>query len=221
MARPKNKFCCFCGNPATTSDHIPSAGIFPSPRPQDLITVPACKECNEKTSLDEEYFIAAIVTAGSYSCSAEKLINQKIIPKARQKPALLYSIIKNSQKVDVYSEGGIYMGEQTEIKYDRQRFQNVIEKYVRGLFWHEKKEPLGDDYIVKPFIRNPPLFDDGIKAGIVSLPIKKLGDGQVFSYRYLTDFNDPKISCWFLRFFNSSLFVALTEEPQDNRGHSE
>lgn len=215
MARPKNKPCAICGIVCEriTMDHIPFDGIFPDPKPQDPITVPACKECNEKTSLDEEYFRAVITPGSFHSNSAKELVDQKIIKGFRQKPALLRSIMKNTKKVDVYSQGGIYMGEQPAIQYEPQRIKNVIEKIVRGLFWYEKGEPLGSNYIVERFTLNPP-YDNKTKAGIASLPLKKVGDGEVFSYRVLMDKENPRIGCWFLMFFNEILFVSITESAE-------
>ena len=210
MARPKNKLCCFCGNPALTMDHIPPDGIFPYPKPQNLITVPACVPCNEQSSLDEEYFRAIITPAAFNNQWAEKLIYQKIIPGFKQKSALIRSIMKKSQKLYVTSEGGIYIGKLPALQYDPIRIQNVINKIVRGLFWHEKRDILGSDYIVKRFLLNPP-FSDKLQAGIGTLPLKKVGSGEVFSYRYLTDSDNPRISCWYLMFFEATLFMAITE----------
>lgn len=210
MARPKNKICCFCGNPATTRDHVPSDGIFPVPKPQNLITVPACDQCNKKSSSDEEYFRAIVTPAAFNSKWAEKLIDQKIIPGFRQKPALLRSIMKKAKKVDVASKRGIYIGQLPALEYDPIRLQNVIDKIVRGLFWHEKREVLGSNYIVRQFSLNPS-FDDKLRNGIISLPLKEVGDGEIFSYRYLVEPENPRIGCWFLMFFNEVLFMAITE----------
>ena len=49
--------CTYCGKPKPeTTNHIPPACLFPSPRPSDLITVPCCLDCNGGASKDDEYF---------------------------------------------------------------------------------------------------------------------------------------------------------------------
>ncbi len=51
------KSCVYC--PSTenlTVEHAPPKLIFPEPRPSDLITVPACADCNHQGSKDAEYF---------------------------------------------------------------------------------------------------------------------------------------------------------------------
>lgn len=58
MAREERKQpCAICGKEeATTSDHIPPRGIFPKPRPSNLITVPTCFRCNHAGSKYDERF---------------------------------------------------------------------------------------------------------------------------------------------------------------------
>jgi 5-methylcytosine-specific restriction endonuclease McrA len=50
--------CAYCGDVGIiTRDHVPPKGIFPKPRPANLITVPACSKCHsQQTSRDDEYF---------------------------------------------------------------------------------------------------------------------------------------------------------------------
>ena len=49
----------------TGRDHLPPQSVFPKPRPNDLITVPACDSCNNKRSgLDEEFKVAIGIQAG-------------------------------------------------------------------------------------------------------------------------------------------------------------
>lgn len=215
MAKKKQQICSICGvRPATSKDHIPFEGIFPDPKPINLITVPACDECNRSTSLDEEYFRAVITPALHNNNLATQLVVQKIIKRFRKKPALLQAIMRNSRRVDVHSEGGIYLCTLPAIRCDPNRIQTVIAKIIRGLFWYETKTVLGVDYRVTRFILNPN-FDEKIKYGIVSLPLKRVGDGKVFSYRYLLDNEDKRVGCWWLMFFDATLFMSLTE-PNTN-----
>jgi hypothetical protein len=42
-----------------TRDHIPPKGIFPTPRSNDLITVPSCASCNRAACESDELFRVA------------------------------------------------------------------------------------------------------------------------------------------------------------------
>jgi hypothetical protein len=55
----KRKFgmCVFCGSETClTKDHVPPKSLFPKPRPDNLITVYSCDNCNLGTAKDDEYF---------------------------------------------------------------------------------------------------------------------------------------------------------------------
>src|SRR5665647_14265 len=53
----KNKinYCVYCGECASTREHIPSKIFLDEPYPDSLPTVPACFQCNNELSNDEEY----------------------------------------------------------------------------------------------------------------------------------------------------------------------
>lgn len=52
------RVCALCGGQreATTVEHVPARSLFPTPRPNDLITVPACASCNNGSQPDDDYF---------------------------------------------------------------------------------------------------------------------------------------------------------------------
>lgn len=47
--------CIYCGNTADTREHAPSKIFLNEPYPNDLIVLPACKDCNNSFSADELY----------------------------------------------------------------------------------------------------------------------------------------------------------------------
>lgn len=53
--KSKAKGCIYCGKPATTREHVPSKAFLTEPYPENLATIPACFECNNGFSNDEEY----------------------------------------------------------------------------------------------------------------------------------------------------------------------
>jgi hypothetical protein len=50
------RICYSCGgDQADTAEHVIAKSLIPEPRPNNLITVPACRQCNEGVGKDEEY----------------------------------------------------------------------------------------------------------------------------------------------------------------------
>ncbi len=201
--------CVFCGNPATTRDHVPPQGVFPDPKPTDLITVPACESCNLRTTLDEEYFRWLVATGSAESENAVKLVKERILPKFQRRPAFLHHVMKGATRVDVHSEDGIYLGKKPAFHFDRHRIQVVIEKIVRGLYFRELDVVLPQSTIVGDFVLNP-IFAKGFKEVICALLLQNVGK-DVFSYRYWANKELLEESSWFLMFFDKTLFFTKTE----------
>jgi hypothetical protein len=206
----QNQACYLCGETATTKDHIPPLGLFPKPRPDNLITVPACLACNRNRSLDDEYF-RIILAAGSRDApQSTVLLHQRIIPRMREKPALILDFLKSVRQVNVHSKDGIHLGRVPTFTFDRPRIQAVIDKIIRGLFFKHASRRLADDYSVENFIYCPKV-ETPLQEVIMELPLLNIGDGSVFSYRYHIADETSSESFWFLMFYNdSSLFVTRT-----------
>jgi hypothetical protein len=56
--------CVYCGNAATTRDHVVADTILGRPLPANALTVPSCRNCNGRFSKDEQYFTAVLGMIG-------------------------------------------------------------------------------------------------------------------------------------------------------------
>jgi hypothetical protein len=212
--KPKRKRCYYCGAPAQSSEHVPPKMLFPDPKPSDLITVPSCTSHNQLYTRDDEYFGLMIASFSAHNPTAKEVASRLATKKVLHgKPALLHQIMSNTVWVNCFSPGGILLTPRPEpgFRYDRERFQRVVDKIVRGLFFHEKKRPLGADYEVKDFqmfgrLREP---SDDTKALISSLPLHEVGNG-IFGYRVGSAEEDDNVTLWFLMFYYAMLVVTMT-----------
>jgi len=54
--------CTYCGETKWVSaDHVPPKNLFPKPYPTDMWTVPACDDCNQGFSKDDDYFLIFVM----------------------------------------------------------------------------------------------------------------------------------------------------------------
>ncbi len=115
-------FCAFCGGKTGTRDHCPSKILLDQPYPDNLPVVPACVECNNSFSADEEYMacLMACVLSGS---TDPDLIMRKRIARILRKKGSLRARIQNS-----------IIKENNEIIFtpETERIQNVITKLAKG-----------------------------------------------------------------------------------------
>jgi hypothetical protein len=184
--------------------------MFPKPRPHNLIKVPACGPCNNGRSLDDEYFRLVVAALSDDSPQSMALLRQRILPRAREHPALIISFLKGRRMIHVKSPGGIRVGRRPQVKIELPRIQAVIDKIVRGLFFKHTGRRLGEGSLVEDFLFKPSFTALG-QAKIINLPLFRVGDGTVFSYRYELPDSTGCESAWFLMFYNdTSLFVATT-----------
>ena len=216
----KKKNCIYCGKPTTSKDHVPPKCFFPKPVPKNLITVPACFDCNESFSADENYtriILASAKISDQPGSSAEKIWNQKVQRSLQKNSKVLKEIYISFRFVDIY-HGPIYLGKRPAFPCDRKRIDRIIGKIVKGLFYFENKKPLSNDFTVKilwsPYKGNK-ILHEIINALHVS-NIKQIGEG-VFKYRNIYAKEDLNWSTWELNFYNSYLsFIGITGKELKN-----
>lgn len=81
--------CTFCGGDTGTRDHCPSKIFLDQPFPDNLPVVPACVECNNNFSADEEY-MACLVACVLSGTTEPNLIKRQRIAKILKKKKSYY-----------------------------------------------------------------------------------------------------------------------------------
>lgn len=119
--KSKDNGCIYCGNVATTREHVPSKAFLHEPYPENLPTVPACLACNNGYSEDEKYIACFLDVLKSsiyadYNCQEQT--EQRI-----EKDKKLASTIKEQIKI---IDGKVYYNP------DNQRLVRILNKLARG-----------------------------------------------------------------------------------------
>lgn len=218
---PRNA-CAYCAaSDRLTKDHIPPEKLFPSPRPGNLITVPACGDCHSDTSRDDEYFRLKV-------CLREDAGNH---PKARENWAAIFrslgrveagglrkSFSADMRSVQLCTPAGIYVGRRLSYDVDMVRIRRVVERIVRGFYFAERGSPLGLANEVRVYANEDlqqetqDVLDELTKNILLPLAAqtpKVIGD-NVFSYRFHIPDENPMYSVWGLSFYGAIPFLCLT-----------
>ncbi|HPS59110.1 MAG TPA: hypothetical protein PK514_13480 [Spirochaetota bacterium] len=209
----KHGQCAYCGAIGPlTDDHIPPKNIFPKPRASNLITVPCCITCFEGWSKDDEYFRAAIIS--SYKVSDEpsacSVINTLIRSANRSEGFAL--LLKNSIKdVDVFTEAGIYLGQEGAFKLDVNRIDRVAQRIIRGLFFNAKGYPFPTNYQVIAKIQQFGLNDILEKLQGINFPPLIIIQNGIFCYTYHETIEDVNSGVWILLFYGTLPIVGITK----------
>ena len=115
-------YCAFCGGKTGTRDHCPSRIFLDHPFPENLPVVPACLECNNGFSLDEEY-LACFISCISAGSTDPENIGRDIIAK------ILYR--KKELRLRIESSISEVEGN-TLFKPEFDRVKSVITKLAQG-----------------------------------------------------------------------------------------
>lgn len=123
--------CIYCGDAADTRDHIPSRCLLEPPYPENLPVAPACKQCNNSFSQDEEYLACLVEAVLCGSANPEKIRRLSVARILRHKPTL------GARLTDAcFEHDGKLLFEVEE-----HRVRNVMLKLARGHAAFELSQP--------------------------------------------------------------------------------
>lgn len=140
-----SNICLYCGGKSETRDHIPTRGLLNKPYPNNLMTVPSCKKCNNSFSKDEEYLIILLITiSDSHTLSEKQESNGKLDRAIDRKPLLYDSLIDT---LTIGGNGKVF------INIEQERVGRIVSKIACGIYSKEFKQvrPLVEFNRVKTF----------------------------------------------------------------------
>lgn len=205
--------CFLCNRKAVTGDHIPPKGLYPKSMrgSYELLTVPACKEHNESTKLEDEYFRAVMSITSYRSNAVKKLFNEHIEPRIREtgRTALYFDLFKFATPQYFRMNTGIWQpGYQLLI--NDSRIQVVFNKIAHGLFWRHNGKRIPSKYGVTNYVLNRELDAETVKV-ISGLKIFRAGNPEIFEYRYgaaKEDFNSVYIAMLFYKSVFAEVLIS-------------
>lgn len=206
---PKPKpVCVYCGDaPGTTDDHIPPKALFPKPRPR-LITVPACRACNQAgAKQDEEFATAMSMVIGYGTPLTAALWEQRARATLRYNKRLARETIGSARLVEMSTPGGLYLGQRYAVPIASDAYDKTLERITRGLYWHAFGERLLPETPVKAYWYRG--IDDDLAALMKPLHLRIVGQNQ-FIYRFGRADDAPQVSMWFYVFYGRHVGGAIT-----------
>jgi hypothetical protein len=138
--RSSRKNCIYCGKSTDLSwDHLPPQNLFPPPRPSNLVTVPACRDCNGGFSRDDEYFRLALIFRSdldSIPIIQTLRDSAKSVFERPESAGLTRTYFESTRVVDEpLPNGGKRENLQFQADYDR--LSTTVTRIVKGLYYHE------------------------------------------------------------------------------------
>lgn len=210
--------CIYCGSTENpTKDHIPPKNLFAKPRPNNLITVPSCKSCNEGFHLDDDYFYMLIQTGAKTSEHPEALKTKgKFIRSIHRKESAGFRqlILEKSSIHEISTESGIYLGNAPILDVDWSRVERVVGRIVKGLFYKEKSFVLPSDCMSEAKTISTKTKEDMEIVQHILQPLatekETIIGNKVFSYRFIFHEEIDYQTSWLLVFYENFFFLGST-----------
>ncbi len=215
------KECVYCGTSETlTDDHVPPRCLFPEPYPPDLITVAACRNCNDGFSKHDEYFRLFLTVTDIAKGNPDR---EAVLPRVgrsferSEARGFRRAFFSNVREIERFSDSGIYVGVGRVYSGDGMRLDGTVNRIVKGLFFVEKGYRLPDDHIVNALgWTRVPNLDKQVQEATREF-VELLYDeapprevGKTFAYRWLQSPNGPSRSIWLLSFYEQPLYFCTT-----------
>ena len=199
-----------------TRDHAISKCLFPEKYEKtNPIIVSSCEKCNKGFSKDEEYFRLFLGNFSmEHSKEANSLFNTKIKRSIERRPQIGHKAMSNMELVDYYTKRGIYLGKKTKVNLpdkDWSRYHNVLDKYIKGLFYHEFNVPISSNYRMKHILGEK---SDAHLSIIKHLNNWNRDNEEVFVYAY-SNVPDSYSSIWLSIYYNTIFFITFVFTNED------
>jgi hypothetical protein len=193
--------CAICGErDGTTRDHVPPKAIFPKPRPNNLITVPACLECNNGASDNDDLFkvFLSLQAAGNNEI-ARRLFQEKTVRTLKRNQSLLALILEEAKELQIINNQG-NIETRTGVLWNSAAHDAVMERTIRGLYFHHSGSPIPiDTNLAVQWLHGVP---EEILPSLHLFNEVVLGDNQV-TYKYIIYGDDPRHSLWLFDFYGA------------------
>jgi hypothetical protein len=184
---------------------------FSKPCPPDMLTVPACNECNQSFKGNDEYTRAVLAFDVRAASHRDVIGSLTTLMRSFQRPeARRFAQYFSSQMepIPVLGVNGMPIHKLTQ---DVRRIDATGERIVRGLYYIEKKKPLDANARIvivseDDMESSNPLLLDAVQAYDASTDQRKGGVGNAFSY--VAGFEGDR-SVWVLMLYGFFFWFAL------------
>ena len=211
--------CIYClSDRELTEDHVPPECLFDDVPRVELIAVPSCRKCNGMFARDDEFLRDIIVAA-----TAGRNMPELVAPRAAMQRSLartkfagpIKGMLKRARYTWASIGGSQILQPATALPVNSKRLHNVVQRIVRGLFFHETGRVIPPDYqitVADPNLLRTvasydrPYFQNLIGAAFAGK--ERAVGGRRFGYSYHVLRDDPLASVWLLSFLGALIFFC-------------
>lgn len=227
MSRTTNReSCVYCGQQATTRDHLPPKCLLGKTKPANLIVVPSCEKCNNKAGRDDEYVMRLAAVEGAERTQAGRDVDeafQKALTRKESK-GLRAAFEGSLYPVEVVTGSGLFVRQGVAFNLEWDRMTTLLDRLTRGYFWLLQKRRLPDGYRTDwhPVSSVPHITPEKAENQriISTLPFWDYGGGT-FQVRAVIPTPESNLTIFRFDFYLTHGFIGYTvrQEPTGQFSH--
>ncbi|HOF33916.1 MAG TPA: hypothetical protein PK624_09015 [Spirochaetota bacterium] len=217
----KKETCYYCGENATSSEHVPPKCIFPEFKDlnynyrKNLITVPSCNKHNMLKSQDDEYLLRILTAGHKPNNIGVDHFSTKVMRAFQHSPDRFSKFMINPKQILVKQNDQLF--ESLVFYVDINRYHLILKYVAKGLFFYDYSRMFSGEILIlyngllhksdnsKNELYND--IDNGIKALLKDVPYK--GENKdVFKYKFLQSDNTYILRYEFYDYFGITIKMA-------------
>ncbi len=169
--------CYNCGKPVSkrdgteTREHIPAQNLFEGfgdEYKKNRIVVPACEKCNGESSIIDEEFRDLIGTISE---------RKELGVISKKTASAIITKKKQFDRLTLDEKGGVI-----GVSFDKDKILANHVKIFKGLYYHQYKKPIGDNYKIAAFIDPDDQSQQCINYLMNNFEMKFSGHPDILSY---------------------------------------
>ncbi|WAC27873.1 hypothetical protein [Ancylobacter sp. SL191] len=206
--------CYICGEPLgdrpTNRDHIPPDQILPASIRRkyaiNFVTRKVHLACNDSFKLDEEYFVHCLIPFAPGTEAGDAIWRKAVTEYRAGKNRPLVNLVLSQAKERV---GDVYLPpDKVALDYDLDRFERVVSKIVRGLYFCETETVIDPSTSMTVFVIPPGNDPPDHYKEMLKHPAESKGNHQgVFAYWYVAF--DSGVHYWALLLWDKVIITAI------------
>ncbi len=214
-----DQVCIYCGSAEEiTEDHVPPQCLFEDVPKGELVAVPSCRTCNATYARDDEFLRDVIVALTLDVDMPELQAPRKAMQRSlrrKQHAGPIRRMIRRAKRAYAPLGASQILQPVQALPVDTKRLQNVIQRIVRGLHFHETGVRIPPDYLITvldpALAKSVPTYDKPFVARVVEAALNghdRVIGGRRFGYCFRVLSDDPCGSVWLLSFLGKLVFLC-------------
>jgi hypothetical protein len=215
--------CYYCGEPATSDEHVPPRAIFPKPNDspdgrdyrKNLITVRSCDIHNTQKSKEDEYLRNILTMSITSNEIGKSQFLNSAMRAIKSRPKLIEQMLIGNQNITYYDIQNDIWDNSIAVKPDDSRLTGIFTSIVKALYMHEKGSPWLDEVriLIEFILSLDSLAKNSIQSEyvtqldeyLIKVPYKG-ANPDVFTYQFV---ELGAFTCIRLHFYGNTKVTAI------------